>query len=229
MNTIIYSPTTLIGGAATALDYIDGTDLVDGDFAHVAIDGVIYVYKLNASSGAAEASPWVIAPDTNAGNKRWILQLPADKGYVKVSDVKAQNTSGGTFTAGAWRTRDINTEDTDTAGICAIASNQITLQAGTYDCLIFCPVGESVNTHQSRLYNITDGAATLIGQVGFTTSAGGYSGSVSIISGRFTITAQKVFEIQHYCSATASTYGFGRACNFTSEIYTIAEFWRRAI
>jgi hypothetical protein len=79
-NKIYYSATTLTGGAATALDYIDGTGLVDGDIAFVFIGGVLYVYKLNATSGAAESSPWIIAPDTNAGTKRWILQI--SKGAV---------------------------------------------------------------------------------------------------------------------------------------------------
>lgn len=73
-NVVYYSKTALTGGAATALDYIDGDLLVDGDIAHVSVSGILYTYKLNATSGEAEASPNVIAPDTNAGNKRWILQ-----------------------------------------------------------------------------------------------------------------------------------------------------------
>ena len=73
-NTIYYSKTSLTGGAATALDYIDGNLLADGDWAYVSVSGKLYVYKLNASSGAAESSPTIISPDTNAGTKRWILQ-----------------------------------------------------------------------------------------------------------------------------------------------------------
>lgn len=66
--------TTLTGGGATALDSIDGTDLDDGFEAHVFVSGIAYVYILDADSGAAESSPTIIAPDTNAGNKRWLLQ-----------------------------------------------------------------------------------------------------------------------------------------------------------
>jgi hypothetical protein len=223
-NKIYYSKTTLIGGAATALDYIDGSLLVDGDFAYVTVAGIVYVYKLNASSGAAESSPWIISPDTNAGNKRWILQIPADKGYVKVSDTKAQNTAGGTFTAGAWRTRDINTEDTDTLGLCSIASNQITLAAGTYDCFISVPAN-AVDMHQARLYNVTDAVVVFIG-----TSEGSSAAHIfttrSLILGRFTIAAAKALEVQHYCQSSYATSGFGQAGNWTSEIYTVAEFRR---
>jgi hypothetical protein len=69
-----YYRSALTGGGATALDGADGARLTDGDLAFVTAGGVLYVYRLNATSGAAEDSPAVIAPDTNAGDKRWILQ-----------------------------------------------------------------------------------------------------------------------------------------------------------
>ncbi len=49
--------------------------------------------------------------------------------YAIIADHKAQNTAGGTFTSGAWRTRDLNTEITDPDGIVSIASDQFTLAA----------------------------------------------------------------------------------------------------
>ncbi len=73
-NVLFWSKTLVSGGTAPALDSIDGAGLVDGDFAHVTVAGVLYVYKLNATSGAAEVIPTIISPDTNAGTKRWILQ-----------------------------------------------------------------------------------------------------------------------------------------------------------
>lgn len=73
-NKLYLSRTVLTGGTAYALDYLDGSDLSDGDIALVMVGGILYVYRLNASSAAAEASPAVIAPDTNAGDKRWILE-----------------------------------------------------------------------------------------------------------------------------------------------------------
>lgn len=73
-KNIYYSRTALTGGGATALDYIDGSLLAEGDWAFVDVSSTLYVYKLNATSGAAESSPDVISPDTNAGTKRWILK-----------------------------------------------------------------------------------------------------------------------------------------------------------
>ena len=76
----LYFATSLTGGAAGALDSFDGNAtadhpaLADKDGAHVTIKGGLqYFYVLNATSGAAESSPDVIKPDSNAGTKRWIL------------------------------------------------------------------------------------------------------------------------------------------------------------
>lgn len=74
MANNIYGAIALTGGEAGALDKIDGVDLNDGDAAVVITqDGNSYFYTLDATSGLAESSPDVIAPDTNAGDKRWIL------------------------------------------------------------------------------------------------------------------------------------------------------------
>ena len=146
--------------------------------------------------------------------------------YVHVQDQKAQNTAGGAFTLGAWRTRDINTEQADTLGICAIAANQITLAAGTYRCLITCPA-QQVNRHQARLQNITIGA-TLLPGTSELAQATSVVVSRSVISGRFTLAAVSILEIQHQCSATKLGDGLGYAANFTTEVYTDAEFWKMA-
>jgi hypothetical protein len=62
------------GGAADALDAIDGTNLVDKDIAFVIEDhDTLYLYSLDDDSGAAEDDPSIISPDTNAGDKRWLL------------------------------------------------------------------------------------------------------------------------------------------------------------
>lgn len=70
-----YGATGLTGGGAGALDAIDGLDLADGDGAIVVTGAFCYVYVLDADSAAAEDSPDVVAPDANAGDKRW-LRVP---------------------------------------------------------------------------------------------------------------------------------------------------------
>lgn len=68
-----YGATGLIGGNSGDLDNIDGTNLASGDGAFVITSTGLYIYYLNATSGASESSPDIISPDANAGNKRWIL------------------------------------------------------------------------------------------------------------------------------------------------------------
>jgi len=75
MSTNAHFATGLTGGAATDLDYIDGSSVNDGDFALVMSGSSFYVYKLDATSGATENSPYIISPDSNAGTKRWIQQF----------------------------------------------------------------------------------------------------------------------------------------------------------
>jgi hypothetical protein len=69
-----YYKTVLTGGGASALDGIDGDLLIDKDLGFV-FDGTNgYLFQLNATSGASESPPDIIAPDLNPGTKRWINQ-----------------------------------------------------------------------------------------------------------------------------------------------------------
>lgn len=100
-NTVYMSKTGLIGGEATKLDSIDGAGLVDGDAAFVNVSNVQYIYRLDADSAAVEASPNIIAPDTNAGDKRWILQAPQGAlnplFYAYLTNTATDVTGDGTF------------------------------------------------------------------------------------------------------------------------------------
>ena len=196
--------------------------------------------KAHASSHAKDASDELKIEDLSTGDAEGDQVFKADglgggswgaepvggfyDAYVCVRDKKTQNTPGGTFQSGAWRTRDINEELADTADICSIASNQITLAAGTYRCHISAPAF-SVDRHQLRLYNVTDSALVLVGSsAGVTASTP--TNNHAFIDGRFTLAAQKTLEIQHQCQSTYNTLGFGIDDDFTDEIYAVAEFWR---
>lgn len=101
-NKIWWDIGALTGGGATALDYLDGLLLTDGDIAHAFVSGVLYFYKLNGSSSAAENSPLIIAPKTNPGTKRWELQglyITTINGLTLA--VIAGGTTGFTLAGGA--------------------------------------------------------------------------------------------------------------------------------
>lgn len=145
--------------------------------------------------------------------------------FIEVRDEKAANTAGGGFTSGAWQTRDLNTEASDTGNNASVASNQITLAAGTYECCITAPAA-FVNAHKAKLYNVTDAADVLIGSSEWS-GTGATIQTTSRVTGKFTIAATKVFEVRHRCSTTKATDGYGIASNFgVNEVYTIARFWK---
>jgi len=149
-------------------------------------------------------------------------------GFIVVQDQKAANTAGGTCTAGSFQTRTLNTEVLDTHSDCTLASNQITLTAGTYDIIASAPA-VFVSDHQTRLQNVTDGTTVLVGTSEYApiVSAADGSQTRSEIIGRFTIAASKALEIQHRSSVTRATNGFGAAANFGQiEIYTNVQLFR---
>ena len=74
MATKTYTKYVLTGGGTGALDAIDGDELADNYRAMVITDDNVWHYMLDATSGEAEDGFNIIAPDSNAGTKRWILK-----------------------------------------------------------------------------------------------------------------------------------------------------------
>jgi len=108
---IYYYPAIGLTGGGDALDGIDGTALQDGEIAVAYDPGTsgYRVFRLNATSGAAESSPNTIAPDTNAGNKRWIrIDTPHAHAQSDITNLSTDlgnklNTSGDQTMAGKLR------------------------------------------------------------------------------------------------------------------------------
>ena len=68
-----YFATGTTGGTDYTLDSING-DLLDGTSRAIVFDlvnGLLAPYYIDADSGEAESDPDIIAPDSNAGDKRW--------------------------------------------------------------------------------------------------------------------------------------------------------------
>lgn len=147
--------------------------------------------------------------------------------YVCVQDQKAQNTQGGSSTGTTWHTRVLNTEVADTASIASIASNQLTLAAGTYHVEASAPAFRA-GGHQVRLQNITGTATLLWGSVEWNSTSGDVAQTRSFVRGRFTLAVESVLELQHYIGASEANNGLGVACNVGTEVYAVAEFWRES-
>jgi len=159
----------------------------------------------------------------NLSTDEYRLDSPVGGEYIKLTEVQAQGTAGGTFTQGVWQTKTLNVKDSDTGGNCTLTSNQFTLNAGTYDFEINSPA-YAVNEHRAKLRNVTDSIDEIFGSSAYSSNASGGS-EPSLIRGRVTIVASKTFEIQHQCAITVTGNGLGRAANFggVTELYTIVE------
>jgi hypothetical protein len=147
--------------------------------------------------------------------------------HVVVADEQGAGTDGGTFTSGAWRTRTLQTIKRNVnSSLLALASNQIRLKAGTYRCHIVT-VGHACALHKARLYN-TSSSVTLAVGTNAKSDASDATPTNSVIIGYFTVADDnQLLEVQHQCSATKATNGFGIACNMGEvEVYTVAEFFK---
>lgn len=187
----------------TAGDVIFGG--ASGTPTRLAIGTAAQVLKVNAGATAPE----------------WGTAASGGADYILIEDQKASTTPGGTLTANTWVTRDLNTEQSDTGGHASVASNQITLAAGTYEIEASCP-GYYCGFHKARLYNVTDTAVALVGtsEISYTTAS--IAGNCSFIKGKITIAASKVLELQHFCTVTHATYGAGAPTGAAStvEVYS---------
>jgi hypothetical protein len=195
---------------------LTSADITDGIITSAKIaDGTIVNADINASAGITSA-------------KLDDLANPFGKELLHVRDEKVANTSGGTFTSGAWRTRTLNTSVTNEISGASLSSNQITLPSGTYYIFGSANVGYAVGTHAAKLRNTTDSSDTIIGSSEYVATADGVSNK-SFVIGRFTISAQKVFELQHQCSNTVSTDGFGVNISFVAnQVFADVQIWKVA-
>jgi hypothetical protein len=168
----------------------------------------------------------------NQGFVGWSL-TPAvpTQPYIRIEDQKASGTDGGTFTSGAWQTRVLNTIADDTYSLAVLnASNQIILPAGIWRCFISCPAIQ-VNYNAARLQNITLGTTITPGTSVYVDNSVGLAVVPSIIRKRFQLLTSTTLEVQHRCSVTKASSGFGIAVGaqiggVAYELYTVAEFWK---
>ena len=158
--------------------------------------------------------------------------------YAIICDQKDSTTDGGTFTTGAWRHRDLNTEIADPDGIVSISSNQFTLQAGSY-LIKWAAPGYDCDRHVTRLYDVTNSALKQYGWTSYASSADGVENK-SIGFARVTISGATAYRIDHACQTTKSNTGLGLASEtnaagaYTSgttegySIFTVVEIYKEA-
>ena len=194
----------------------------------------IIVDQLEKTGGAltaltlptGNASAGQVLQNDGSGNLSWA----ADAGglfasYAIIVDQKTTNVGGGTFTSGAWQTRDLQTEVTDPDAIVTISTNEFTLAAGSYLIRWSAP-GYRVLEHKTRLYDVT---GTAVIQAGLSAKALDDVETISNGSARVTPSGSNAYKIEHRCATTRASDGFGEASNFsTPEIYTSVEIFKES-
>ena len=124
-------------------------------------------------------------------------------------------------TSGAWQTRTLSTGVSDVFGLVSISSNEFTPTANGW--VEWEAPANEVNGHQSRLYNVTDGAAVAYGTLMRSAPS---ASEVGISNGGAAVVANKAYRIEHRCADTKSSTGFGLAFSQGTEIYSRVKFWR---
>jgi len=216
------NPTINIGGLGVkTLKQSDGTDLPIAAWRTGALLELIYDgTNVRILSGADQAAINV-----------------ALNNFIIIADQKPAGTDGGDFLAGAWRTRTLNTIVADPnglvgSGLVTLASNQITLGVGVWILSASAPA-VAVNSHKTRLQNITDGTTAFTGTSEQTTQNTNTDqlATRSLLVGRIALTAPKTFEIQHIGEQNSTGFnpgvGFGLGSVYIGgtgpETYTICE------
>ena len=96
-----------------------------------------------------------------------------------------------------------------------MSSNEITLQAGTYDCEV-AAVGKAVKAHQIRLVNKTDSDTVMAYGLKVWPSQNGISETTSTLRHRFVFTSPKTVFIEHRAMRTRGTDGLGADNGFAN-------------
>jgi len=122
------------------------------------------------------------------------------------NETQSSATNGGTYTASAYVKRTLNTTVLNNIAGCSISSSVITLAAGTYQVLAFCPSIRTGNT-RARLYDTSNTTTLVQSPNHYVDSSSG--GDVSTVSGVFTLAASTNMELQMRGSATLASVGLG--------------------
>lgn len=148
---------------------------------------------------------------------------------MTVQHLLSATTDGGSVAHGTLSTSLLNTTVVNTITGASLASNQITLPAGTYDISAWKALSggqaNEVFSAKCRLYNVT-AAAAITGAIGtpVTGSANGSSvalaGAASIIRTVVTFAVETVIRLEHYgTSSSSGAIGLGEGIGSFSEVF----------
>ena len=220
-NYIYFRSATGGGGSAYYTAYDNDNNggqgnSIDPSFVFTAVSTTL-VPRYETSNGAANSSCTMTSVSVIPFEAEFLAAVPVQK-VAFLKEIQVSGTQGGTFTAGSFVTRTLNTVEGDSE-IVSLSANQFTLQAGKYIIEARAPAF-AVSSHVAKLRNITDSTDDAIGTSGYAENVDGGSAD-SFVNASIEITSAKVFEIQNRSGGTQATNGFGAANSYgVSEVYT---------
>jgi hypothetical protein len=166
-------------------------------------------------SGITTATTRTLTAPNASGTIALLADLVLPMLHVREEQASGTNSSGA-FAAASYNDRVLNTTVINTISGASLASNQITLPAGTYDYSARAPAQSTTGT-KLFLYNVTDSANI---DIGSSISAPG-GGFATVVEGRFTIAASKVVKLRHYITNGGSSAAISGASSVPSvnEVY----------
>ena len=133
--------------------------------------------------------------------------MPFHTNVLHAQDQKASTVEGGNSSSDTEYVRTLNTLTVNEISGASLASNRITLPAGTYYIEASAPSYRS-SRGRLTLYNYTDSVDEIIGPCCWNDSTAG--GTSDYVMGIFTITAAKEFQLKHSIDG-GTTSGLGLA------------------
>lgn len=178
------------------------------------------------SAGGSRGAVIGMALETTSGAGLTVAYINTHRtrtmSYARYLDSKTSGTAPASITSGGWRTRELTTEDADPDGIGILASNQVTLQAGTYLVWAMAAATVVASNHRLRIRDVTNSVTLCQGNNGG--SGTNAQPAQIILVGTFTLAAAAAVELQHWSNSTGN--GGVVVTTGENEIYATVQFAR---
>ena len=204
-----------VGSSGIATDAVGSSQIAANAVGNSEMaDDAVGVAELSAT-GTASATTFL------RGDNSWSASSGTIVKRAVICEQQASGVAGGTATSGSFQIRVLNTEIYDDIGI-SIATNVFTLPAGTFYIHWAAPA-RGVNSHMSRLYDVTNSAVVEYGSTALDAAAPYDNQNTSIGYAKVTPSVATGYRIEHQVYTTVASYGWGYPASYSVEKYTIVE------
>ncbi len=182
------------------------------------VGDIIYGGTSGTGTRLANGTTGQVLTATTGSAPSW--QTPSAQ-YMFVQDQKTSGTQGGSSSSGV-NIRVLNTVVVNTISGASLASNQVTLPAGTYRIAAVAPAVRP-NNERLYVYNTSTSATVLLG-TSLRSSSADTEGFNTTVSGQITLGSTGVLELRHYIAGAFATLGLGDAVSDgQTEVYASME------